>query len=43
MLAGVLSALENFMFSRKPFEKVPCFPARVFISSTSITPTFESF
>ena len=31
------------MFSRKPFEWVPCFPARVFISPTSITPTFESF
>ena len=43
MLAGVLSALKNFMFSRKPFEWVPCFPARVFISPTSITPTFESF
>ena len=43
MLAGVLSALKNFMFSRKPFEWVPCFPARGFISPTSITPTFESF
>ena len=43
MLVGVLSALKNFMFSRKPFEWVPCFPARVFISPTSITPTFESF
>ena len=31
------------MFSRKPFEWVPCFPARSFISPTSITPTFESF
>ena len=31
------------MFSRKPFEWVPCFPARVFILPTSITPTFESF
>ena len=38
MLVGVLSALKNFMFSRKPFEWVPCFPARVFI-----LPTFESF
>ena len=43
MLAGVLSALKNFVFSQKPFEWVPCFPARVFISPTSITPTFESF
>ena len=31
------------MFSRKPFEWVPCFPGRSFISPTSITPTFESF
>ena len=42
-LAGVLSALKNFLFSRKPFEWVPCFPFRVFISSTSITSTFENF
>ena len=43
MLVGVLSALKNFMSSRKPFEWVPCFPVRVFILPTSITPTFESF
>ena len=43
MLAGVLSALKNFMVSRKLFEWVPCLSARVFISPTSIKPTFESF
>ena len=42
-MTDVLRALKNFMFSRKPFEWVPCFPARSFISPTSITPTFESF
>ena len=42
--AGILSALKNFiMFSGKPFQWVPCFPARIFISPTSDTPTFKSF
>ena len=42
--AGILSALKNFiMFSGKPFEWVPCFPAGIFISPTSDTPTFKSF
>ena len=31
------------MFSGKPFEWVPCLPARIFISPTSDTPTFKSF
>ena len=43
MLTGVLSALKNFAFSGKTFDWVPSFPARIFISLTSVKPIFKNF